>query len=267
MRRIIVELSGLALLTSSLCVAACGSGGGSACDALSACCASLGGPEANECSNAISQSGASNAQCATVLSTYPSCKSSGSASGGSAPSNPDGDGEGGIPTDPCASLTTCCPNVPVAGDPMACATVAMDGTAKACLESLETYVSAGYCTGPAEPTFKVGSNEVDGGSGSGGEVDSGGLSGGGLTTCFEVTGTGSEMSCEQVMAPGAECAALAPKATSGACPPTGLYGCCVQPVSSSMGTVITAECVYSERVAMALESNCPAPAHWQTSAP
>ena len=264
MRRFIVELSGLALLSSSLCVAAC-SGGGGACDALSACCASLAGAQAQECSNAISQSGATDAQCAMVLSTYQSagaCKSSGSASGGSVSFNPGG--EGGIPTDPCASLTTCCPNVPVAGDPMACMTVAMDGTAKACLESLESYASAGYCAGPTSPILAVGSN--DGGSGSGVEVDSGTSYGGGSTTCFELTGTGSEMSCLQIMTPGAECTTLAAKAMNGVCPTTGLYGCCVQPVSSGMGTV-EAECVYSERVAMALESHCAAPGYWQTTAP
>ncbi len=261
MRRFIVELSGLALLSSSLCVAACGSGGGGACDALSACCASLAGAEAQECSDAISQSGATNAQCAMVLSSYQSvCKSSGSASGGSVPFG--SGGEGGVPTDPCASLTTCCPNVPVAGDPMACMTVAMDGTAKACLESLESYASAGYCSGPTGPKVL---EEVDGGSGSGGEVDSGPL-GGGLTTCFELTGTGSEMSCEEIMAPGADCSTLAPTALNGVCPTTGLYGCCVQPVSSGMGAAV-AECVYSERVGMALESNCLAPGHWQTTAP
>jgi hypothetical protein len=265
-RRFIVELSGLALLSSSLCVAAC-SGGGGACDVLSACCASLAGAQAQECSSAISQSGATGAQCAMVLSTYQSagaCKSSGNASGGSVSFNPEG--EGGIPTDPCASLTTCCPNVPVAGDPMACMPVAMDGTAKACLESLESYASAGYCAGLTFPNPKVGTHEVEGGSGSGGEVDGGRSFGGGSTTCFELTGTGTEMSCVQTMTPGAECTTLAAKAMNGVCPTTGLYGCCVQPVSSSPGTLV-AECVYSERVAMALESHCPAPGYWQTTAP
>jgi hypothetical protein len=47
----------------------------------------------------------------------------------------------------CDELSACCSTLPVSGDPMACLTVAMEGTASACSESLATYRVAGYCLG------------------------------------------------------------------------------------------------------------------------
>ncbi len=258
MRLFFPELSGLVLLSSAFFAVACGSGDGSACDALSACCAKLSGSEAQECSAAISGSGAADAQCAMTLSTLQSqgvCSGSGSspegAGEGGSPFYP---GEGGVtaPANACSALMTCCSNVPVEGNPMACLTVAMEGTDIACEESLGTYTSDGYCTGGLNPVHFT--------------SDEAGSSA--ATSCFEVTGAGDDMICQQVIASSDVCSSLAPKYAIGLCPTNSLYGCCVLAESTmTVGSSIVGTCAYSETVAMSLEAGCKAPETWQGTLP
>jgi hypothetical protein len=154
----LASLFGLAATTF-----ACGSSNDAStgCSGLSACCASLSGGEAATCQATINTDGVTDAECTQALNSLESagyCGSTGgSGTGGGDTASTDG---GGFASDDaaspfemgCAALSTCCPTLPVAGDPMGCLTVAMEGTAEACAESLATYQSEGYCQATGIPT-------------------------------------------------------------------------------------------------------------------
>jgi hypothetical protein len=114
---------------------------GTGCTGLSACCSMLPSDESAGCDAVASAPSVTASECDDALATYQNaglCGGSEGSGGGSA------DGGSG-----CGALSACCPNVPVAGDPAACAMVASDGTEEACQESLEAYQKAGYCASTA----------------------------------------------------------------------------------------------------------------------
>jgi hypothetical protein len=146
-----IERAGWAFVLLSAGILGCSSSNDSAtgCGALSACCATLAGTEAEECQTSVMMSGATDAQCNEALQGFQMtglCGGTGGSGGSGGGGGAAGSGEGGvlIPTG-CAALKACCPNLPVEADPMGCLTVVMEGTPEACAESLATYEAMDYC--------------------------------------------------------------------------------------------------------------------------
>jgi hypothetical protein len=223
------------------------------CTGLSACCATLSGEDAEQCKAAVDGAGATDAQCTQALNLW---KSSGVCGGGGSDGT-DGGGKGGddhaVPSaSGCAALSDCCPDLPVLQDPMACLTVAKEGTAKACEESLATYISAGYCAPDAGPPQVT----VDASPGDEG------------VRCHELTGTGSSEVCAFVESSmtGFSCSALG-MLESGSCPSNGLFGCCI--TVQTMGLLVTsAACYYSATTGGSAETQCTGSGKsWATTAP
>jgi hypothetical protein len=142
-------VGGLAALAASG-LFACGSSNDDAtgCSGLSACCAMLSGTESQLCQADVEMSGATDAACTQALMSLQNAGYCGSlgGTGGTGDGDAGGGGGGGDGAGGCAALSACCPNLPVSQNPMACLTVAMEGTAEACAESLATYEGAGYCS-------------------------------------------------------------------------------------------------------------------------
>jgi hypothetical protein len=110
---------------------------GTGCSGLSACCSMLPSDEVDGCQAVASAPEATDSDCNDALVTY---QGAGFCAGGGGAGSADSGATG------CGALSACCPSVPVAGDPAACAMVASDGTEEACQESLEAYQTAGYCS-------------------------------------------------------------------------------------------------------------------------
>jgi hypothetical protein len=117
------------LAVLAIAITACSGSSDSGCSGLSACCATLIGPEAEACSDALAASQGVDEDCSDVLSGY---QSSGVCAGGGGASG-------------CSGLSACCPDLPVMENPSECYTVANNGTDEACNESLQTYRESGYC--------------------------------------------------------------------------------------------------------------------------
>ncbi len=119
---------------------ACGSGSnsvGTGCSGLSQCCSMLSGAEVQACEGVVTTPGVTDMVCNATLAEFQAA----GFCGGSAGSVDVGGG--------CSALSACCPDLPVSQNPTECITVANEGTAKACSESLATYQSAGYCEAEA----------------------------------------------------------------------------------------------------------------------
>jgi hypothetical protein len=184
---------------------ACGSSAndvGTGCGGLATCCSMLSGSQAQACEAFVSMNGVTDPACNQALAAI----QSGGVCGGGASI------DSGAVTG-CAELSACCPDLPVAEDPMACLTVAQEGTDEACEESLRTYRAAGYC--PAPPAQCPGNVEPEFPDGS----------------CYVTVPPGSAVACVTAgecdfgMYTRAQCLRCQGTVVS-ACPTSRLIGCC-----------------------------------------
>jgi hypothetical protein len=127
----------LGLTSGALGCAGSSNSVGTGCGGLSACCSMLPSDEVGGCQAVASAPEATDSDCNEALASYQGAGFCGATAGSSGADS----GATG-----CGALSACCPSVPVAGDPAACAMVASDGTEEACQESLEAYQRAGYCS-------------------------------------------------------------------------------------------------------------------------
>jgi hypothetical protein len=175
---------------------------GTGCSGLGTCCSMLSGSQAQACEAFVSMSGVTDPACDQALATL----QAGGMCGG-------GGGIDSAAATGCAGLSACCPELPVAEDPMACLTVAQEGTDEACEESLRTYRVAGYC--PAPPTQCAGNVFPD-------SPDAG---------CYVTVPPGSAVDCVTLgecdfgMYTREQCLQSEGKVVA-ACPTSRLIGCC-----------------------------------------
>jgi hypothetical protein len=192
---ILVALPAVACVAVTACSSSSGNIG-TGCSGLSACCSTLSGGEAESCESTVSTTGITDAECNSVLTGFQNdgfCGGGGGGGGG-------GSGSGG-----CATLSSCCPNLPVSQDPSECLTVAKEGTDPACNESLATYQTAGYCESDAGAYLSVFCLQTD-------ESE--------CTVSYGSTVAQAMSNCDGV---GRESVVVA------SCPTASLIGCCVLP--------------------------------------